>query len=451
MTLRVQFSGGGAGGSPFSRPADGGSPFGRPENMVHQTMNSSSASASRASSNNNHMRCHLRRARHLWAGVAILGVLAGCGSLPPQPPSSSPSPTVPPPPAAAPSAALPDTLQRQRSRWVKVDWAELPGWADDNLTAAWPALRAGCARPAPGWAELCARVLLGDTPANDEAARRWAITHLQPYRVESLDGAADGLITGYFEPLVAASRQPRGAFRSPLHSAPPDLATRRPYWTRQQFDTVPEAMAALRGREIAWVEDPLDVLVLQIQGSGRLRFTAADGRQQTVRLAFAGHNDQPYKSVGRWLIDQGELPADGASWPAIKAWALANPKRVQAMLWANPRVVFFREEPLPDPAVGPRGAQGVPLTAGRSIAVDPQSVPYGTPVWLETTEPLSNKPLRRLVLAQDTGSAIIGAVRADYFWGTGTDAEAQAGRMKQPLRMWVLWPHGRDATSTPPP
>jgi membrane-bound lytic murein transglycosylase A len=344
------------------------------------------------------------------------------------------------PPVAEPAAPAATVLQRPRSRWVPVAWSDLPGWADDSVAEAWPALRAGCARPAAGWAELCARVLLEGPPADDAAARRWAMAHLQPYRVESLAGSADGLITGYFEPLVAASRQPRGSARWPLHAMPADLGTRRPYWTRQQLETVPEAMAALRGREIAWVDDPLDVLVLQIQGSGRLRFTEADGRQQTVRLAYAGHNDQPYRSVGRWLIDQGELPEGGASWPAIKAWASANPRRMQAMLWANPRVVFFREEPLPDPAVGPRGAMGVPLTAGRSIAVDPQSVPYGTPVWLDTTEPLSSKPLRRLVLAQDTGSAIVGAVRADYFWGWGEEAEAQAGRMRQPLRKWVLWP-----------
>jgi len=117
-----------------------------------------------------------------------------------------------------------------------------------------------------------------------------------------------------------------------------------------------------------------------------------------------------------------------------------NPKRVNELLWSNPRVVFFREEALTDPGAGPRGAQGVPLTPGRSIAVDAQSVPFGSPVWLDTTEPLADAPLRRVVMAQDTGSAIVGAVRADYFWGWGERAEQQAGRMKQPLRMWVLWP-----------
>jgi membrane-bound lytic murein transglycosylase A len=218
------------------------------------------------------------------------------------------------------------------------------------------------------------------------------------------------------------------------------LATRKPYWTRQQLASHAPAQASLRDAAFAYVADPLDALILQIQGSGRLQLTDSNGQRKLVRVAYAGHNDQPYKSVGKWLIEKGELRADQASWPAIKAWARANPRRVNEMLWSNPRFVFFREEPLPDPALGPRGAQGVPLTPGRSIAVDPQTMPYGTAVWLDSTEPLSNTPLRRVVMAQDTGSAITGAVRADYFWGWGDTAEQQAGRMKQPLRMWVLWP-----------
>jgi membrane-bound lytic murein transglycosylase A len=178
-----------------------------------------------------------------------------------------------------------------------------------------------------------------------------------------------------------------------------------------------------------------------VQGSGRLAFVDERGRSQAlVRIAYAGHNEQPYKSVGRWLIEQGELRSGEASWPAIRAWARQHPRRIDEMLHSNPRVVFFREEALPDPELGPKGAQGVPLSPGRSIAVDPQSVPYGTPVWLDTTEPLATRPLRRLVVAQDTGSAIVGAVRADYFWGWGDEAEAAAGKMKQPLRMWALWP-----------
>jgi len=157
-----------------------------------------------------------------------------------------------------------------------------------------------------------------------------------------------------------------------------------------------------------------------------------------VRLAYAGHNGQPYQSIGRWLLDQGEVR--DASWPGIRAWISQNPQRLAELLWQNPRLVFFKEETLGDfdAGFGPRGAQGVPLTPGRSIAVDPQSIPYGTPVWLASEGP--NLSLQRLVLAQDTGSAIVGAARADYFVGWGAQAGELAGRLKQPLRLWVLWP-----------
>ena len=365
--------------------------------------------------------------------AAILGLLAACSS-PPLRETRAPG-------GALQVPMVSPTLVRVRSRWVPVDWAELPAWSADRLSDWWPALLRGCDRPAPDWVALCAQARAAATPAfSDDAARAWLQQRLQPYRVESLAGEADGQITGYFEPLVEATRTPRGRFRIPLYAPPADLATRKPYWTRRQIDTLPAARLHLRGRALAYVADPLDALILQIQGSGRLNLTEPDGRRKLVRVAFAGNNDQPYKSVGRWLVEQGQLPAAQVSWAAIKNWARLNPKRVNEMLWSNPRVVFFREEPLPDPQVGPTGAQGVALTPGRSIAVDALSIPYGTPVWLDSTEPLSSTPLRRLVMAQDTGSAITGAVRADYFWGWGDLAEAQAGRMKQALRLWVLWP-----------
>jgi membrane-bound lytic murein transglycosylase A len=351
----------------------------------------------------------------------------------------------PAPAPAAPAAAVPEAppataLVRPRSRWEPARWDDLPGLADDALLAAWPALRAGCERPRPGWAGLCS-LALQQAPGDETQARDFLRAHLQPYRVTAPDGADQGLITGYYEPLFDARRQRDARHGVPLYALPPGLAGNGPPWfTRRQIDADPRAQQALRGREIAWLADPLDALVLQIQGSGRLRITEPDGSTKLVRLAYAGHNGHGYRSVGRWLIEQGELTPDSASWPTIKAWAQARPWRINEMLWANPRVVFFREEPLPDPGIGPRGAMGVPLTPGRSIAVDPQSIPYGSWVWVDTTEPLSSTPLRRLVAAQDTGSAITGAVRADFFWGWGAEAEAQAGRMKQPLRMWVLWP-----------
>ena len=373
--------------------------------------------------------------------AAILGgaLMAGCASVVTPPPA-------PGTPAAGtpPSMAAAEPIVRARARWVPVPFADLPGWEQDRIEEAWPALRQGCVRPPPAWAALCRELPATAGNGNGDASlRAWLQQRLQAYRIEPLDGApAEGLLTGYFEPQVDASRQRTSAFSVPLYGPPADLASRKPWWTRQQIDTLPAAQAALRGREVAWVASPLDALVLQIQGSGRLllRPAKAGGEAQLVRVAYAGTNDQPYKSVGRWLIDNGELKPGEASWPAIRAWAERNPKRVNELLWSNPRVVFFREEPMPDPALGPRGAQGVPLTPGRSIAVDAQSIPYGTPVWLVSTEPLSSTPLRRLVMAQDTGSAITGAVRADYFWGWGATAEAQAGRMKQPLRMWALWP-----------
>lgn len=381
-----------------------------------------------------------------WMAAAILGALAGCASLQyppvapaaPEPAANAPGAT---PATATPPAPgdKPPVLTRARSRWVGATWSDLPGWEFDSTAELWPALLRSCEKPGPDWAKLCADAQKLTT-ITDGSVRVFLQNRVQPWRVESLEGTTEGLMTGYYEPLVEASRVPRGAFRIPLYAPPADLGARKPYWTRQQLDTVPAAKAALRGRELAYIADPLDALVLQIQGSGRLQLTEADGTRKLLRVAFAAHNDQPYKSVGRWLVDQGELTLEQASWPSIKAWARRNPKRLNEMLWANPRVIFFREEPLPDPQLGPKGGQGVPLTPGRSIAVDTQSIPYGTPVWVDATEPLSATLLRRAVMAQDTGTAITGAVRADYFWGWGDTAEQQAGRMKQPLRLWVLWP-----------
>lgn len=391
----------------------------------------------------------------LWT-LVLLSVLAGCASKPPLP-ASSPAPSATPadsssvPPDSSrtdfPSAAtwpgeaaeLPPSRQTAKSRWVPVRWSAVPGLAQDDLTQAWAAWMRSCEKPSSVFAVLCAEARR--LPGNDtDQLRAWLVSRLQPYRLEPLQGGqagSDGLLTGYYEPTLDAYRTARPGYGVPLYRVPANLANRKPWYTRQEIETLPEARAALAGREIAWVADPVDAMSMQIQGSGRLRVTEADGSQRTVRLAFAGTNDQPYKSIGRWLIDQGAVRE--ASWPTIRAWISQNPDRVQAMLWSNPRVVFFREEALPaDTNAGPRGAQGVPLTAGRSIAVDPQSIPYGTPVWLASSGPTVN--LQRMVVAQDTGSAIVGAVRADYFVGSGFEAGQLAGKLKQSLSLWALWP-----------
>lgn len=332
---------------------------------------------------------------------------------------------------------MPGTLNQSKSRWVPVEWNDLPGFSDDALFEAWNAWLRSCEKPAPAFAPLCADVRRLSI-ATGEEQRAWMMEKLRPYRVEATDGRTDGMLTGYYEPLMDAARAPGNGYNVPLYAPPADLGVRKPWYTRQQIDTLPAAQAALAGKAIAWVKDPVEAMVLHIQGSGRIRVQEADGSVRLVRLAFAGTNDQPYKSIGKWLLDQG-LVRD-ATWPGITAWTVQNPQRVNELLWANPRYVFFREEPLSalDAAFGPRGAQGVPLTPGRSIAVDRASIPYGTPVWLASAGPTVQ--LSRLVLAQDTGSAILGAVRADFFTGWGHEAGEVAGRMKQNLRLWALWP-----------
>jgi len=255
---------------------------------------------------------------------------------------------------------------------------------------------------------------------------------------------------------LRGSRTPTARYRYPVYGVPDDLVTvdlpafgvdaresrlrarldgRRvvPYFDRAQIEA---GAAPVRGREIAWVDDPVELFFLQVQGSGRIELDGGG----VMRVGFADHNGHPYRSIGRLLIDRGELPLERASMQGIKAWAQQNPDKLREALDYNPRYIFFRE--LPAGLGGPLGALGVPLTARRSIAVDPRYVPLGAPVFLATTWPLSAKPLRQLMLAQDTGSAIRGAVRADFFWGYGDDAGREAGRMKQALRMWVLLPQG---------
>lgn len=362
-------------------------------------------------------------------------------------PATTPA-TKPAPRASSALAGMPGSSSPQqaaRSRWVAVSWSQVPGWQNDSLQEAWNAWLQNCERPGPLFAPLCTEVrqLLLST---DDERRVWMMSRLQPYRIESLAGSAEGLLTGYYEPLLEASADKRAGFEVPLYAPPDELAevrrAGRAWFTRQEIDTHAQARNALRGREVAWLASPIDALVLHIQGSGRVRLQQPDGSTRLVRLAFAGSNEQPYQSVGRWLLDRGLIR--DASWPGIQAWINAtqpsNPRLVQEMLWSNPRYVFFREEArrADEADLGPRGAQGVPLTAGRSIAVDKDSIPYGAPVWLASVSPYAS--LQRLVFAQDTGSAIVGAVRADYFAGTGPEAGEFAGRLKQGLRLWVLWP-----------
>ena len=391
----------------------------------------------------------------------IAGIMAGCSSAPIRQAQGAPESAV----ASILSDGVlgPVTWDRGKARWVLSRWEALPGWGGDRVGEVWPALWRSCQRPTMDWQGVCAAVRVRGAnwarEAGEEAVRAWLQAQLQPWQVTALDGQPTGLMTGYFEPMIDARRQPDGVFQTPLLRPPADLGTRKPYYTRAEMDTLPQAKAAATGRELVYVADPLDALLAQVQGSTRVRLLdepTSQGQPKVVRLAFAGHNDQPYQSVARWLVEQGAFSLEQASWGAIKAWAGLNPQRVPEMLRANPRMVFFKEEPLLQPEAGPLGAQGVPLTPGRSVAVDKEVLPYGSLIWLDATEPQpwspippSPKAFQRLVVAQDTGSAITGAVRIDYFWGWGDEALVQAGRTKQPLSMWVLWPKGLAATAKP--
>jgi membrane-bound lytic murein transglycosylase A len=374
--------------------------------------------------------------------LCALFALAGCETTKPQPAK--------PPIAVKPSPAGTAGMLRQAA------WQDLPQWQDDDPAAAWEPFLTSCRALAAqeAWREVCAAAQSNPNP-DREQARRFFELNFTPYQVTYTDGAEEGLITGYYEPLLRGSRKPSARFRFPLYGVPDDLLVvdlsevypelksmrlrgrlegRRivPYYDRSQIEL---GQAPLTGREIVWVDDAIELFFLQIQGSGRI--TLDNGA--VLRVGYAEQNGHPFRSIGRLLVERGELPLEKASMQGIQAWARANPAKLTALLNYNASYVFFRE--LPADLAGPLGTLGVPLTARRSIAVDQRFVPLGAPVYIATTWPLSTRPLNRLMLGQDTGGAIRGAVRADFFWGFGEDAAREAGRMKQALKMWVLLPN----------
>jgi membrane-bound lytic murein transglycosylase A len=393
------------------------------------------------------------RARILAFGVAL--VLAACATKPTAPPGARACPETKPCPACP---VCPGVAEKPKvPTLAAVPFAELPGWGEDDVTAAWPAFRASCRalRFREPWREACARAE-GLSEPDAAGVRAYFEGNFVPYRVADADGGTQGLVTGYYEPMLRGSRERVAPFVNPLYAPPDDLLVidlasvapdtrnmrlrgrldgRRvvPYWSRAEIE---DGKAPVNGKELVYVDDAIEAFFMQIQGSGRVRL--ANGEE--LRIGYADQNGHPYHSIGRWLVDKGELALGQTSMQGIQAWARAHPARIVELLNQNPSYVFFRELP-PSPG-GPPGAQGIPLTAERSIAVDPRFIPLGAPVYLATTHPNSTVPLERLVVAQDTGGAIRGAVRADFFWGTGADAGLLAGRMRQQGRMWVLLPLG---------
>lgn len=309
-------------------------------------------------------------------------------------------------------------------------WHALPDWQFVDLRPSWAALLNSCdaLKRHRDWKSVCARAEQQE-PSDNEAIRDFFETEFSPKQLVNPDGSSSGLVTGYYEPKLKGSYIRTERFRHPLYAIPDDLSV-----IKRSRAEINAGRAHLAGRELFWVEDEIELFFMQIQGSGRIELP--DG--QLVRVGYAGDNGHNYRSIGKKLVEMGELLPDQASLWDIQDWGLQNPTRLSKVLDSNPRYIFFRE--LPPTATAPIGALGVPLTEGYSIAVDPQSIPLGAPVFLSTTYPNSDSPLNRLVFAQDTGCAIKGKVRADFFWGVGNQAKMQASRMKQSGKMWVLIP-----------
>ena len=393
---------------------------------------------------------HMARAR-LGALTAIL-LLAACQQVSVQE-SAGGCPACPVCAQCPPAAVTPPRV----AHYEPVAFEALPGWASAALVPSLRAFQRGCARIASTHALRPACDKAATVRAEDEAAARaYFEAEFAAHAVVSPERSADGLITGYYEPILAGSRSRTERFRLPVYGPPEDLVAvdlasqhpelrnlrlrgrvegRKlvPYWSRAEID---RRAADFPAPVLAWVADPVELFFLQIQGSGQIELESGN----RMRVGYADQNGHPYRSLGRHLVDRGELKLEQASMQGIKAWALANPAKLQEALDANPSYVFFRELPADG---DPVGALGAPLSPGYSIAVDPRFVPLGAPVYLATTFPLSTRALERLVAAQDTGGAIRGAVRADFFWGSGEEAGTLAGRMRQTGRLWLLWPKGQ--------
>ena len=379
--------------------------------------------------------------RRLFSTLLPLLLAAGCAQVPQQTTTTCvPCKEQEPPKPAEPA------LQAAH-------YADLPGWNEDDPLPAFQAFVRQCAslQKQALWRSTCASATALDNP-DAAAIRTWFETQLRPWQLVNPDGNRTGLITGYYEPILQGSRTRKSPYTTPVFGPPEDLIVvdlgelypelkhmrlrgriegRKlvPYYSRAEW-----AQQEDKRKSLLWVNDPIDFFFMQIQGSGQIELD--DGSR--IRLNYADQNGHPYHSIGRWLIDKGELKPEQASMQGIKNWARANPKRLQELLNTNPSLVFFRE--LKAEGTGPQGAMGLPLTPERSIAVDPRTTPLGAPVWLATTQPNSEQNLQRLMLAQDTGGAIRGPVRADFYWGSGPAAGSQAGKMKQNGRMWVLLP-----------
>lgn len=343
---------------------------------------------------------------------------------------------------------------------AKIPARQIPGLANDDLNGLDAALRRQCALPHPPfpWPALCQEITRLD--ADPTRLREWIG---QRFLAQELQDTAlpDGLLTGYYEPLLTGSRARERDSQVPVRAIPADLLTidlsaiqpllkgmrlrgrlsgQRviPYADRREIETREQQGIYDTQPVIAWLDSPVDAFFMEIQGSGRIQLR--DGTR--IRVGYADQNGHPYQAIGKALVKRGALSGEQVTAPAIKQWLLAHPAQARQVMQTNPGVVFFREVPSDpdDPEAGPLGALGVALTPGRSLAVDRSHIPLGTLIFIQSTDPISQQPIERIMLAQDTGGAIKGTRRADFFWGFGPEAGQRAGLMKAPVRMWRLIP-----------
>ncbi len=350
---------------------------------------------------------------------------------------------------------LPNTTSAEYTLLKPAQWSDIDGFAQDDLSSAWPAWLKSCSTliNKPQWQVACAAAKPLNKP-NKQAVQAYFSQYFNVYATTNQDGSNTGLVTGYYEPLLKGSRSQSAQYPYPLYRQPSDLVTVNlgeiypelkykrvrgklannkliPYLTRAEIEANPSPLA---GNELVWIDDIIDVFFLQVQGSGLVKLD--NGGE--VHVGYADQNGHAYNSIGRLLVERSELSADQASMQGIKNWARNNLAKLRDLLNSNPSYVFFKE--LPAGLSGPPGALGVPITTERSVAIDPKYIPLGAPIFLSTTQPNSTAPLKRLMVAQDTGGAIKGGVRADFFWGAGNQAGAKAGAMKQQGKIWVLLP-----------
>ena len=347
------------------------------------------------------------------------------------------------------------TKPEPHTTYKKADFSALPPVTGTDLQSGFASWRSACIRlkADPNWGSVCSDAATLSASPSVEQISSFLQTHLDVYSLRSAEGSEDGLITGYYEPVYPGSLKPTQAANVPIYGVPSDLIVvnldsiypelkgkrlrgrlegrvLKPYDTAETINS-----KGLNAPVLAWLTDPMDLQFLQIQGSGRVQLD--NGRQ--LRIGYADQNGHPYKPIGRWLVEQGELKKEDVTMSTIHAWAMMHPERVHEMLASNPSYVFFTQNP--DSTEGPRGSLNVPLTAGYSVAVDRKVIPLGSLLWLSTTQ-ADGQPIVRPVAAQDTGGAIAGEVRADFFVGTGPKAGQIAGDMKQKGNIWLLWPKG---------